>query len=257
MVLLLLYCYKQIIRTGDSKMNNDMKLYYDYTVSPLGKLFYKTIESQLDNIENKKILDFGSGFGFTAKFLAKKNDVTALEMNVDMIKASVNTANYTQIHGDLSALGELDDESFDAITCHLVLEFVDEPKVILTELMRVLKKGGILSVVKHNKNGRIIQAIVQDYDLEDAKNLLNGGYSFSSAFGNIKYYDNNILIDWTDNKTEIIDTFGARVLASIQNFDIQSKENWVEDMYKIETELLKDTDYIKIAYFNHILLKKI
>ncbi len=61
-------------------MNAELKLYYDYTVSPLGKLFYKTVFHQLEKYENMKVLDFGSGFGFTANFLSKKNDVTAVEM---------------------------------------------------------------------------------------------------------------------------------------------------------------------------------
>ncbi len=238
-------------------MNNDMKLYYDYTVSPLGRLFYRTICSQLEDIKGKKVLDFGSGFGFTANFLAQNNDLTATEIDADMIAAAKNEHNYTQIHGGISSLCNIPDQSFDLVVCHLVLEFVDHPADIIQKLLRVLKVGGTLSVVKHNKNGRIIQAIVQDYDLGDAQKLLGGGHSHSSAFGDIKYYPNSRLVQWADGALELTATLGARVLASLHNPDTQAQENWVEDMFATEQQLLKNEEFIKIAYFNHLLLKKL
>ncbi len=72
-------------------MNEEMKLYYDYTISPLGKLFYNTIFEQLQNIKHKEILDFGSGFGFTSNFLAQNNNVTAIEIDKTMIDAAEKT----------------------------------------------------------------------------------------------------------------------------------------------------------------------
>ncbi len=237
-------------------MNYDMKLYYDYTVSPLGTLFYQTIWDQLSDIKEKNILDFGSGFGFTSAFLSKKNTVTALELDSTMIEACEKNASYTQLQGDLSKLHQFSDETFDMVTCHLVLEFVPDPKEILHELMRVLKKDGLLSIVRHNKNGRIIQAILQDYDLNDANNLLDGGNSFSSAFGDIKYYTNEDLLSWLDNQMRVCDIYGARVLGSLHSEEMQAKPNWVEEMFSVESRLLKNTDFVKIAYFNHILLQK-
>ena len=237
-------------------MNNDMKLYYDYTISPLGQLFYKTLWKQLEGIKDKKILDFGSGFGFTTNFLAKNNEVVALEIDSSMIEYSKKRNNYIQINGDLEEVKKIEDESFDFITCHLVLEFVENPKEIMNELIRVLKKDGILSVVRHNKNGRIIQAIVKDYDLKDAKKLLDGGFSYSSAFGDIKYYNNDELLEYTSNKLKVEKVFGIRVLGSIQDGKIQNNKNWVEEMLEIENKLAQEEDYIKIAYFNHILLRK-
>ncbi len=237
-------------------MNNDMQLYYDYAVSPLGKLFYKTIWSQLEEFKNKKILDFGSGFGFTSNFLAKSNDVTALEQDKSMIDAAENTNTYFQIHGDLQDVKAMDDECFDIITCHLVFEFVENPAHILKELTRVLKKGGVLSIVRHNKNGRIIQAVVQDYDLDDANSLLDGGFSYSSAFGNIKYYTNDDLFNWIEIDMQVLKISGARVLASLHTPEVQNKDNWIDKMFAIESKFLQHTDFINISYFNHILLQK-
>ncbi len=237
-------------------MNNDMKLYYDYTVSPLGKLYYKTIFKQLEEISGKKVLDFGSGFGFLSNFLAQKNEVTAVEIDSAMIEQSENKGNYTQIHGGLQALEQFENETFDLVTCHLVLEFVDNPKPFLGQLVRVLKRGGTLSIVKHNKNGRVVQAVVQDFDIDDANKLMDGGFSFSSAFGDIKYYDNNDITGLTDNKLFVKHTFGARAVASLHSLETQQSEGWLGKMFQIETRLLEHEEFIKTAYFNHLLFEK-
>ncbi len=242
---------------GEANMDNDMKLYYDYTVSPLGRLFYRQIFGQLEEFQGKKILDFGSGFAFTTNFLAKNNEVTALELDENMIAACEKSEKFEQIHGDLSALADIPDQTFDVITCHLVLEFLENPRTILDELVRLLKDDGVLSIVRHNKNGRIIQAVVQDYDIADASKLLDGGYSYSSAFGDIKYYENQDLLEWLDGKMMIDKVSGARVLASLHGGETQKSEDWVEKMYAIESKLMKDEAYLKIAYFNHVFLKKV
>ncbi|ONI44642.1 hypothetical protein AN641_06555 [Candidatus Epulonipiscioides gigas] len=236
-------------------MNNDMKLYYDYTISPLGQLYYQTVWHQLSNIKHKKILDFGSGFAFNSNFLAKDNEVIALERDAEMIEIAKNNG-YCQIHGDLTALKDMEDETFDIIICHLVFEFADNAQEILCQLIRVLKKDGFISIVRHNRNGRIIQSIVQDYDLNEADKLLKGEYSYSSAFGDIKYYDNQDIINWSKNQLYIQTIYGVRALASLHPPEIQAKENWIQDMLKLELELLKNQDFIKIAYFNHLILTK-
>ncbi len=237
-------------------MDKDMKLYYDYTVSPLGELFYKTVFTQLADIKGKKILDFGSGFAFTSNFLAKENEVIALEKNESMIQHCEKEQPYKQIHGDISALQSFEDASFDVIICHLVLEFVENAEVILNELHRLLKQGGTLSIVRHNKNGRIIQAVVQENDVKDANHLLEGGYSFSSAFGDIKYYSNETLLEWLKDKYIVEKLFGIRTLASLHTQEIQNSKDWLERMFEIEYKLMTNNAFIPIAYFNHILLIK-
>ncbi len=240
-------------------MNHDMQLYYNYTTSPLGNIFYKTLWRQLEYVKGKTILDFGSGFAFTSNFLAKNNTVTALEINQTMIAQSANHTprnNYTQLCGDISAVCAMPGETFDFITCHLVLEFVENPESILSELMRVLKKGGTLSIVKHNKTGRIIQAAVQEHNIADAHNLLDGGFSYSSAFGNIKYYTADDLLRLTNHTLTTEKTYGIRALASLHSANAQNSEGWFDEMFALEHRLLELPEFINIAYFHHILLKK-
>ncbi len=237
-------------------MNDDMKLYYDYTISPLGQLFYKQVFKQLEVFKNKIIFDFGSGFGFTSNFLAKNNTVIALEQDSSMIDSSSNKNNYQQIHGNLDEVKKIQSKSFDIVLCHLVLEFVDNQEEILKELVRILKDDGILSIINHNRNGRIIQALVQDCDFEDTQRLLDDGFSYSSAFGDIKFYNKEQLFHWIGYEMNINFHSGIRVLASLHDSKTQAEENWLEKMFILESQLLQREEFIAISYFNHYFLKK-
>lgn len=52
-------------------MKINIKGYWDTVNMPWGKLFYKLLKNHLD-YEGRNILDFGSGFGITADYLAEK-----------------------------------------------------------------------------------------------------------------------------------------------------------------------------------------
>ena len=48
-------------------------------LQPWETLMKRMVWLQLGDIKNKKILDFGSGIGITANYLAANNDVLAIE----------------------------------------------------------------------------------------------------------------------------------------------------------------------------------
>lgn len=47
-----------------------------------------------------------------------------------------------QNQGDISALAEMKDNSFEWVFCHNVLEYIDDKAQVVKELCRVLKPGG-------------------------------------------------------------------------------------------------------------------
>ena len=103
---------------------------------------------------------------------------------------------YTQIAGDVSALSMFKDHSFDYIICHNVLEYIDDRRTVVCELARVLKPGGRLSLVKHNRAGRVMQMAVLLDDMEKAGALLDGKNSTASKFGEIRYYHDSDISKW-------------------------------------------------------------
>lgn len=237
-------------------LNDELQNYLDNTKKPWGELFYKIIWEQLSDFNKLKILDFGSGLGITADYLARNNEVTAIEPDEKMINLREHTNNYKQLIGGIDRLRELKSNSFDVIVCHNVLEYTDERIEIMQEFLRILKNDGILSIVKHNKCGRIMQKVVFENNIDQALSLLNGGELEIINFGKINYYSNEELLNWAKNfKVEKI--LGVRTFFGLQHNDVKSELNWQSKMLEIEMKVSDIESYKNISFFNHIILKKI
>lgn len=164
---------------------------------------------------------------------------------------------YRQIVGAVDALSEFPDESFDVIICHNVLEYVDDKAAIIKALTRVLKKEGVLSIAKHNKAGRVMQTAVLLDDFAKANALLDGENNMASKFGVIRYYEDNDILTWSPQLI-ISDIFGIRTFWDLQqNQEKHKDEEWQEKMMQLELRVSQIPEYREIAFFHHLLLKKI
>lgn len=221
------------------------------------RLFKKIVWKQIGNLEGKKILDFGSGEGITANHFAKKNDVTAIEPSEEMLSNAWKDNEYNQIVGDVNALSVFNDETFDIIICHNVLEYIDDKEAVVKTLARVLKKDGILSIAKHNRAGRVMQMAVLLDDFEKTNALLDGENSTASKFGAIRYYEDNDIIKWA-SKLTVSEVLGIRTFWDLQqNQEKHGDEDWQDKMMQLEMRVARISEYRDIAFFHHILLKKL
>ena len=220
------------------------------------RLFKKIVWKQLGDMEGKKILDFGNGEGITANHFAEKNDVTAIEPSKEMLSNAWKDYEYTQIVGDVNALSAFKNETFDMIICHNVLEYIDDKAAVIKALARVLKKDGIISIVKHNRAGRVMQMAVLLDDFEKANAILDGKDSTASKFGTIRYYEDNDITKWEPQIT-ISDILGIRTFWDLQqNQQKHGDEAWQEKMLQLELRVSQMREYKNIAFFHHLLLKK-
>lgn len=220
------------------------------------RLFKKIVWEQLGDLEGKKILDFGSGEGITANHFAKKNDVTAVEPFEEMLSNAWKDYEYTQIVDDVNALATFNDKTFDIIICHNVLEYIDDKESVVKALARVLKKDGILSIAKHNRAGRVMQMAVLLDDFEKANALLDGENSTASKFGAIRYYEDEDILRWVPELT-ISEVFGIRTFWDLQqNQEKHGDEEWQRKMLQLEMRVSQIPEYMDIAFFHHLLVKK-
>lgn len=220
------------------------------------RLFKRIVWKQIGEIKGKRILDFGSGQGITANYFAKKNEVIAIEPSEEMLMDTWRDYRYTQITGDIKDLSAFADESFDIIICHNVLEYIDDKAGVIKALTRVLKQDGILSIVKHNRPGRVMQMAVLLDDFEKANALLDGKNSAASKFGSIRYYEDNDILKW-EPALYISDIFGIRTFWDLQqNQQKHGEEDWQEKMMQLELRVSQIPEYRDVAFFHHLLLKK-
>ena len=220
------------------------------------RLLKKIIWAQLGDIQGKNILDFGSGEGITANHLAEKNNVIAIEPSEEMLINRWVDFEYRQIQGDVTTLSAFEDSTFDVIICHNVLEYIEDKKRILDELYRVLKPQGVLSIVKHNRAGRVMQMAVLLDELEKANELLDGKNSTASKFGSIRYYEDEMIPKWVPGLKHK-NCFGIRTFWDLQqNQEKHNSEEWQSKMMQLEMRVSQMDEYRKIAFFHHLLLSK-
>jgi len=220
------------------------------------KLAKVIIWKQIGELKGKTILDFGSGAGITADHFAAENNVIAVEPSEEMLAKQVNTNGYQQIIGSTDELKNLPSECFDYIFCHNVLEYVDDREEIVREFYRLLKTNGKLSIVKHNRNGRVMQMVVLLNNFDEANHLLAGHNSNAQQFGTINYYDDGDIAEWCDSFV-LRESFGLRTFWDLQqNQEIQKDNDWQKKMIDIEMRVSKNPDFQKIAFFHHLIFEK-
>ncbi|MBR4223456.1 MAG: class I SAM-dependent methyltransferase [Oscillospiraceae bacterium] len=220
------------------------------------RLFKRIVWEQIGDIRGKRILDFGSGEGVTADHFAEHNDVTAVEPWEEMLSDRWQDHEYRQIVGDVTALSDMADGSFDMVIVHNVLEYIDDKAAVLRELMRVMDDSGCISLVKHNRNGRVMQMAVLLDDADKANDLLDGRNSAAAKFGEIRYYEDGDIPVWVPEL--IIDrAYGIRTFWDLQQQqEKHGDEDWQKRMMQLEMRVSETAAFRDIAFFHHLILRK-
>ncbi len=106
----------------------------------------------------KSIFDVGSGAGQIAghllEFADRDAQITCTDLSAQMLRRArqrLKSSRPAFITADITAL-PFADNSFDGITCGYVLEHVPEPAKALSEISRVLQKGGRMLLLTTEDN---------------------------------------------------------------------------------------------------------
>ena len=222
-------------------MAANIQAYLENLKQPWGQIYYDILFDQLQDIKGKRVLDFGSGFGLVANHLAQE---------------ALRTQDYPyqQLVGSLDQLESFEDASFDVILCHNVLEYVENRKAVLKAFIRLLKPGGLLSIVKHNEVGRVLQTVVFENDTQKALDLLAGQDLETHSMGLAQAYDLDAVIE--NLALENKDYQGIRVFYALQDNRFKDQEGWRESMLKMELAVCQESPYRDIAFFQHYRLKR-
>lgn len=130
-----------------------------------------------------RILDAGGGAGHMAVRLGRLgNEVVLCEPSREMLdraEAAIGEAGLlgmvrTVRTGIQDLAGVLEDEAFDVITCHAVLEWLADPQAAIGRLAEQLGSNGLMSLMFYNSNASLLKRVLSG-NFADALHELQTG----------------------------------------------------------------------------------
>lgn len=133
------------------------KFYNDWVKKlPIARKVAQDFLNRVGPLKDKKVIDMGSGNGFYSIAFAEQGaKVTAVEVEQEL--HDISKENFKAHNIAVEALMydgvklPLEDDSIDYAISFSVLEHVDDAKVFLTEILRVIKPGGKFFLAFPNK----------------------------------------------------------------------------------------------------------
>ncbi len=112
--------------------------------------------SRVNAIPGSWVLDVATGTGLVARELTRRRNVriVGLDQSGSMVRRGVQAVRAEGLDGRIwFVLGQAEqlpfpDEAFDSVTFTYLLRYVDDPRVTLAELARVLRPGGVLACLE-------------------------------------------------------------------------------------------------------------
>lgn len=111
--------------------------------------------SRFPSLKNKNVLDIGCSSGFYTEYALENGaHVTAVDISKKMIErltSRLKSPRLRLFEADIAKpMPFLETESFDYIICSLLLHYIKDWDLPLTELYRVMKKGGKMVISTHH-----------------------------------------------------------------------------------------------------------
>jgi S-adenosylmethionine-dependent methyltransferase len=252
---------------ADERFLSDAARYAAYLETPEGRLrldlAFANLQEFLPQITpSLRALDLGCGTGTLGIRLARLGfQVTLLDPSqpmLDVARRAAQEAGVTetiaQQRGDGAGIAEFfDAHSFDVVLCHNVLEFVEDPGVVLRSVARLLRRSsGILSVLVRNQPGEVLKAALVNGDLTAAENTLGTDWGDESLYGGKVrlFIARNLRAMLEDASFTVITERGVRVLSDYLPEKV-SRTSEYERIFQLERKLGIQTEFAAIARYTH------
>jgi len=118
---------------------------YDEHVNPTRDLASQVLRAMLPALDGATVLELGCGSGRNTEALVAAEEVTAIDLSVEMLARARARIGADHVHfaaHDLTQPLPVPDASIDVVVISLVLEHIEEVATIYAEVGRVLRLGG-------------------------------------------------------------------------------------------------------------------
>jgi len=210
------------------------------------------------------ILDAGGGQGqFSLQLAQAGHKVVICDISAEMLKLAqeqveqLGLADRVQlIHCALQDLPQnlpQDQQQFDFVICHAVMEWMQEPQSLLPCLLTHLKPEGYLSLTFYNIHSLIYKNLLRT----NFKKIINKDYGGSAgSLTPINPLDPQQVLDWIGAlQLQLLSHSGIRVFHDyIFNEEHRAREP--QKLLQMELEFSQQEPYRSLGRYIHLLAKK-
>lgn len=261
-------------------MSNKKHAHQDHNFDTLAKRFqrniYQTLKGQLRlavlrqdfdefiPVRPLSVLDVGAGQGHWALELTRRGHRVLLnDLSAQMLAQAREQFELAQLppealaqtrwlQGPIQALAGDLQEHFDLITCHAMMEWLEDPKTLFPLLMPLLKPGGWLSLVFYNVHGLVY------------KNLLRGNFAkveakdyrgYRGSLTPVSPLEPEQVLAWSQTAgLQLICHSGIRVFHDYV-LDPQQRNSNPEALIRNELACSRQDPYRGLGRYVHLLLR--
>lgn len=266
---------KNALRSASQKnsFENSVAQWKAEQTTTWAKFSYELVENNLNKhipVDSPplRILDAGGGNGLDSLALARMNHTLDIvdtsqkmldDANANAALAGVSGRVSTHSIDILNIGKKFSEDEFDMILCHNVAQFFDDIEPLLNALFRVLKSGGILSLIVPNQYSLPYQAAFQNGDLDEAYELLDQEQQYSTVFDiEVHEYRADELIEWFEQKGYRVEKhYGIRCMYNYWGTNEEKEDTEVyEKLKKLEFALTDREPYKHTARLFQLIIRK-
>ncbi|GAA6169864.1 methyltransferase domain-containing protein [Sessilibacter corallicola] len=211
------------------------------------------------------ILDAGAGKApMSLSFAAAGHNVTLVDLSVEMLKhavAEVESKDFSNrvsvYHGSVQQFCEesktRDDNQYDLILCHAVVEWLSDPLSVITALVERLSVGGKLSLSFYNKDGSVFKNLLRtNFKKIETQDFSGGRRSLTPSFPR----EIDEVKEWlSDLPLRLLCHSGIRVFHDyIFNRDDLNRDP--DSLYQWELHYSRISPFRELGRYQHFLLEK-
>jgi SAM-dependent methyltransferase len=223
-------------------------------------------EERDDAREAQHALDLGGGTGALGLRFAALGwrvsivdpSATMLALAADAARAEAFAARVTFHQSAAETAHQLfAPQTFDAATCHNVLEYVSDPHASVRALAVLVKPGGLVSLVARNRAGEAMRAALKAHDLDEAERALTAEHVNESLYGGpARLYDARTLGELaTGAGLRVLAARGVRVVADYLPAALSGTPDAYARLLSFERTLGARPDFAAVARYTQIIAR--
>jgi S-adenosylmethionine-dependent methyltransferase len=247
-----------------------LELWKEENKMPWGRLRYDTSRKNISRHTGKKklqILDVGGGDGMDAIYYAKMgHSVTLSDCSSTMLSEARKSAENQGVFDQIqfiqtkpdSILDTIDEQRFDLILCHMMIEFVPDSESFLREMCTLLSSGGLISIMDTNRYGDVYMKAFQMNSLLDAIEAVEKREYFHPWVNRKvpRFSAEDFIEKLNENGCSLVGHYGVLNICAYLPNEPKFDPEYYDNLKELEDQLTDKFPYYLLARFFQVIARK-